>query len=80
MKNQTQIGRKSSILRAAPQHGRRRKHNASSKPKTIRVKLWADKELVELIDRGAKKCGTSRSGFIRQAIEEILPRLEAAGR
>jgi len=79
MKNR-QIERKSSILRAGPQHGRRRKADATSKPKTIRVKLWVEKKLVALIDRGAKKCGTSRSGFIRQAIEEKLPFLETAAR
>ncbi len=51
-----------------------------SMAQTVRIRLWADKELVTLIDRGAKLCGTSRAGFIRQPIEDALPKIEAAGR
>jgi hypothetical protein len=68
MKNQAQIEKKTKTKsRAAQQH----RAKPSSAAKTIRVKLMVDNRLVALIDRGAKACGTSRSGFIRQAIEDI---------
>ena len=80
MKNH-QIEKNNNIVGAGSQHGsRRRKAKRHSVAKTVRVRLWADKQFVALIDRGAKECGTSRSGFIRQAIEDVLPRIEAATR
>jgi metal-responsive CopG/Arc/MetJ family transcriptional regulator len=39
------------------------------------VQMTLDEELVTRVDRAAKKLGTTRSGFTRQALRDALQRL-----
>lgn len=41
------------------------------------VQMTLDEELVLKVDRAARKLGTTRSGFARQALSDALRRLEA---
>ncbi|OFV86917.1 MAG: CopG family transcriptional regulator [Acidobacteria bacterium RBG_16_68_9] len=40
------------------------------------VQMTLDEELVTKVDRAARKLGTTRSGFTRQALREALLRLD----
>jgi metal-responsive CopG/Arc/MetJ family transcriptional regulator len=40
------------------------------------VQMTLDEELVDEVDRAAKKLGTSRSAFARRALQEALRRLQ----
>ncbi len=39
------------------------------------VQMTLDQELVSLVDRAARRLGTTRSGFTRRALREALRRL-----
>ena len=39
------------------------------------VQMTLDEDLVEAVDRAAKRLGTSRSGFAREALRQALARL-----
>ncbi len=41
------------------------------------VQMTLDEDLVAAVDRAAKKLGTSRSGFAREALREALARARA---
>ena len=43
------------------------------------VQMTLDEDLVEAVDRVAKKLGTSRSAFARDALREALARVRARG-
>ncbi len=77
-KTNQQIERKGNTRTSKRQAGRRRRKATAAK--TVRVRVWVDNEFLALIDRGAKLCGTSRPGFVRQTIEDALPKIDAAGR
>ncbi len=40
------------------------------------VQMTLDEELVAKVDRAARKLGTTRSGFARQALKDALRRLD----
>jgi len=40
------------------------------------VQMTLEEELIAKVDRAARKLGTTRSGFARQALREALRRLE----
>jgi metal-responsive CopG/Arc/MetJ family transcriptional regulator len=40
------------------------------------VQMTLDEDLVEKVDRAAKKLGTSRSAFARRALQDALRRLQ----
>jgi Ribbon-helix-helix protein, copG family len=63
------------FISSAGQHGTAKDRDANKKPTMIRVAP----DLLERIDRGAKRLGISRSAFIVSSAAEKLERMESGG-
>jgi len=63
------------FISGAGQHVAAKDRNANKKPTMIRI----DPDLLERIDRGAKRLGISRSAFIVSSAAEKLERMESGG-
>jgi hypothetical protein len=63
------------FISAAGQHAAAKHRDANKKPTMIRIAP----DLLERIDRGAKRLGISRSAFIVSSAAEKLERMEPGG-